>query len=107
MQLSTTFGLLAAAFGLVQADFVADFYATFDLCDNEDDPGKSTTFTENCLAVNNDYETLKLSTDDGTTLEQCGPFFTDSDCTTEVTGSDTFTCSNCESYTNNVYVYVA
>jgi len=106
MQLSPIFTLLAAC-GLVQADFVVDYYADDDTCNSDADPGKSSVFTNNCFQVNNNYESLTLSTDDGTTLEQCGPFFTDSDCTTEFTGSDTFACSSCQTYTNNIYVYVA
>lgn len=111
MQLSSYLALLATAAGLAQADFVADFYSDYDSCNNGDDPGKSTTFTTNCLKVNNDYDTLKLSRDDGYALEQCGPYFTDSECTNEVNGngvsSTSWNCADCTGYSPNVYVYVA
>lgn len=98
---------LFAACTRVQADFVVDYYADNDSCNSDADPGKSSVFTNNCFQVNNDYASLTLSTDDGTTLEQCGPFFEDSECSRELTGSDTFTCSSCQAYLDNLYVYVA
>lgn len=106
MQARTLFTLLAATSGAVSADFVVDYYSSYDSCDADDDPGKSSTFTENCFQVNGNYEALKLSSSNDNVLEQCGPFFEDSECTREMQGAEPWTCSSCIGYVSG-YVYVA